>query len=440
MAGMNSKGRFTLVLIAVCIWGLANTAQTVIAQEDPKSEKTIKAQETKEVVIGINVPITGPYNQQGQDQERTYKMAIDRINAKGGVLGKKISYVLKDTKLNPKIAKKNAEEFILQNKAVMVTGGSSSSVAIAQSDLCQKYKTIFMAAGTHSNAVTGHMRTKAGRTVQKAHRHTFRWFFTAWMTNKALVPFLIQRFGKAKSYFYITADYTWGHSLEESMKWGTELAGCDTLGAIRTPLGKKDFRAELKKAKEAGPDILILTLFGNDMITALRQAKQMGLKDDIKIVVPLMEINMAKGVGAEAMEGVMCTVQWYWGLRDRFRGTRDYVDAFMKVYGKPPGSVGACAWVAVHQWASAVERAGSFSSSEVIRALEGHKFTLLKDQEEWRAWDHQAVSSVFIMEGKSKGEAKGDWDLLKVIGEKKGVSVIRTREENPVYLEALPGE
>jgi ABC-type branched-subunit amino acid transport system substrate-binding protein len=149
---------------------------------------------------------------------------------------------------------------------------------------------------------------------------------------------------------------------------------------------------------------------------------------------------MAHGAGPEVLEGVMCTVNWYWGLRDRFPGSKVFVDAFRAKYGKPPGSAAACAWVAIHEWASAAKRAGDFAPDRIIKALEGHKFTLLKDREEWRSWDHQAISSVFIAQGKSKKESKEPWDILKIIGEKKGPVVMRSPEENPVTLERLATE
>jgi len=389
------------------------------------------------VVIGLNVPLTGSYHLQGKDEVGAYKLAIEQINERGGILGKRLAYVIKDTKTSATTARENALTLIKDHGAAMITGGSSSAVAIAQSDVCQQYGRIFMAALTHSNATTGHMRNKAGYVVQKAHRHTFRWYFNAWMTGRALGPFLVDRFGEGKEYYYITADYTWGHSLEESLRWISEMAGCDTIGAVRTPLGQKGFQKELLAAKKAKPDILVLVLFGQDLITALKQADQMGIKKRTRIVVPLMELNMAHGVGHEVLSGVYATVNWYWGLRDRFPGTKAFVDSFRKRYGKAPGSSAAAAWVAVHQWASAVERAGTFDTGSVIKALEGHKFVLLKDEEEWRSWDHQAISSVYIVTGKEKSGAVDEWDLLKIIDEKKGDQVMRSMEENPVILEPL---
>ena len=387
------------------------------------------------VVIGLNVPLTGSYADQGADEKMAYILAIDKINSRGGVMGKKISYVIKDTQTNAGVAKKNALELIRDHHAIMVTGGSSSAEAVAQSEVCQQNGVIFMAALTHSNATTGH----EGRR-QMAHRHTFRWYFNAWMTGKALAPFMLQEFGKNAEYFYITADYTWGRSLEESTRLVTEPAGVDTLGAILTPLGKTDFKEELLKAQKAGPNVLVLVLFGQDMVIAVKQAHEMGLTKKMKIVVPLMELNMAHGAGLEAMEGILSTVNWYWGLEDRFPGSKEFVADFRSKYRKAPGSSAACAWVAIHEWAAAAERAGSFDSDKIIKALEGHKFSLLKDQEEWRSWDHQAVSSVFVVKGKPKSEAKDEWDLLKIIKECKSEDVMQSREENPVMLELLKSE
>ncbi len=389
------------------------------------------------VTIGLNVPLSGSYALQGKDEERAYKLAIDTVNSQGGVLGRQLAYVLKDTEISADTAGKNARELIRHHNAVMVTGGSSSAVAIAQSDVCQEQKRIFMAALTHSNATTGFMTTPSGLWVQKAHRHTFRWYFNAWMTAKALIPFLTEEFGKGRSYYYITADYTWGHSVEESLKLGLELSENDTSGVRRTPLGKSDFKLDLKRAGEADPDVLVLVLFGNDMITALRQAEQMGLKRKMEIVVPLMELNMAHAVGPKVMADVYCTVNWYWGLRDRFAGSKRFVAAFLEQYGRPPGSAAAAAWVAVHEWADAVERAGTFQSGPVIQALENHEFKLLKDREVWRGWDHQAVSSVFVARGKRPGASKGEWDLLEIVREVPGEKVMMSRENNPVTLERI---
>ncbi len=408
------------------------TAMSVDSSAQPLQPDVVK--------VGVNIPLTGSYADQGKDQERAYQLAAERINARGGVLGRPVELLIRDTKTNAKVAEQNALQMIMEHNVPMITGGSSSAVAIAQSDVCQKHGVVYMAALTHSNATTGHMHRGKFNTVQKAHRNTFRWYFNAWMTSEALTPFMIKKFGNKAKYFYITSDYTWGHTLEESMRRGTELAGAETFGAELTPLGAKNYEALLKKAGDSGAQVLVLVLFGQDVVNALKQASAMGLKAKMDIVVPLMELNMARGAGKEAIEGVISTKNWYWGLKDKYPGSKEFVDAFFDKYKKAPGSSAASAWVAINEWAAAAERAGSFSTDAVVRALEGHKFVLLKDEEEWRSWDHQAISSVYVVRGKSASQSKNDWDLLEIIDEYKGIEVMRTREENPVILEKLPSE
>lgn len=426
----NLNPRFFTVPIIAFVAVLLSFNQVIYAESSNQTEP----------LIGINVPLSGPYQAQGKDQLRAYKLAIERLNEQGGLLGNQIEYKVKDTKTNPSVAIKNAQKLIKKNQAVMLTGGISSAVAIAQSEICQQKKVLFMCAVSHSTATTGFEGRKGMYGEQKAHRHTFRWFFNAWMTQEALTPYLIQELGSGKDYYYITADYTWGRSLEHAIRHATESAGCNTLGAIKTPLGHDDFTQQVRRAKKADPDILVLNLFGMDMIKGMRQVHQMGLDKEMQVVVPLIDINMAHTVGPEIAQDIISTVNWYWGLKDKYSGSVKFVKAYRDRYNKAPSWSAASAWVAVNEWASAVERAGTFASDQVIKELEGHQFRLLKGQERWRSWDHQAVSSVYIVKGKSESNMQGEWDLLETVDEFEGSKVVRSREENPVMLEPLQSE
>lgn len=395
------------------------------------------AQESEPIKIGVNVPLSGPYQKQGADQERAYKLAAGQINADGGVLGRRIKLVVQDTKVDPQVAKENALEFIQDENVDMVTGGSSSAVAIAQSDVCQEHGVVFMAAMTHSSATTGFDKTRTGFKSQKAHRHTFRWYFNNWMTKKALVPFLLEKFGSDVSYFHITSDYIWGHTSQNAIQDGTGLEGAKTAGSVTAQLGETDFSEQLQQARDSGADVLVLNLFGRDLVRIMEQLQQMGLTQSFRIVAPLMELNIANAIDNEILQKTYSTTCWYHGLSDRFEGTRDFVQSFSQEYGKPPGAAAATAWVALQEWSQAVQRAGTTSSNQVIPELEGHSFTLLKDTEKWRAWDHQAISSVFVVQGKSPGNMANEWDVLNIVKSVPGENVVRSRTENPVMLEVV---
>jgi len=378
------------------------------------------------VMIGLNVPLTGSYALQGEDQLKAYKLAIKILNELGGINGKKVVYSVKDTQTNAEIARENAKAFIREG-ANMITGGSSSAVAIAQSEECQKAGVIFMAGLTHSNATTG----------QNAHRHCFRWYNNGHQTAKAMAQTLVDKFGKDAKYAFLYADYTWGKTVQQSMQNVIEKAGCKTVLNNPTKLGEKSYLSHLIKVKKEKPNVLVLVHFGNDMINCLKQVHKMKMRENMEIVVPLMELHMAHPVGPEIMQGIITSMCWYHALSEQFEGSKKFVDAFEKEYNKKPGNAAAAAWIDIFQYADAVKRANSFDHIKVIQALEGHKFTLLGEEEYWRDWDHQGIHPTYVAVGKTPAESKNEWDLFKIISSQKGDFIARTREENPVHLEPL---
>ena len=419
----------TYVISIFCLLLILSGTSLIVSAETNSNQDSI--------TVGINVPLSGAYKNMGVDQRRAYILAIEQINTNGGLLGKQIDYVIKNTEVDPQVAEQNAMEFIQEEQVDMVTGGSSSAVAIAQSDVCQENGVVFMAAQTHSSATTGFDKTQTGYKTQKAHRHTFRWYFNDWMTKETLVPFMVERFGEEAKYFHITADYIWGYTLEESIINGTGLHGSQTLNTVKTSLGTTDFSQPLQQAKNSGADVLVLNLFGQDLINAMEQVHQMHLNESFQIVAPLMEINMAHTISNEVLQDTYSTMNWYYSLQGRFSGSKEFVQAFSREHGRPPGASAASAWVALKEWAAAVERAGTTESSDVIRELEGHNFNLLKDSEKWRSWDHQAISSVYIVQGKSPQEMEGEWDVLQILESIPGREVMRSQAQNPVMLEQL---
>lgn len=387
---------------------------------------TAWAEEQEPVLLGFNVPLSGAYSKQGEDQLRAYKLAVKILNSRGGILGRTVIYSVKDTKTDGRVAKRNANELI-DSGAVMVTGGSSSASAISQSEICQKRGVIFMAGLTHSNATTG----------KDGHRNTFRWYNNGHQSAKAMAQVLVEKFGGDAKYAFIYADYTWGQTVQESLQKVIEQNSGQVVLKTPTKLGTKSFISKLLKAKRMDPDVLVLIHFGKDMINCLKQVTLLKLRDEMAIVVPLMELHMAHPLGPKVMQGVITTLPWYHLLSEKYAGSREFVGLFEARYDKKPGNAAATGWVNMFQYADAVERAGSFDTQKVIRALEDHRFTLLTGEEYWRGWDHQGIHGTYIAEGKKPEESLDEWDLFEIISEGRGEDMARTREENPVVLEPL---
>jgi len=402
---------------------------------------------SEEVVkIGFNYPETGPYAPQGSDQLRAAQMAIEEINAQGGILGKKIEMVKRNSESKPDVSVANVTELIDKEGVKMVFGGVSSGVAVAVSELAQKKGVIFMATITASNATTG----------EKGHRHTFRVCYNAWMGAKALSTYLNKhRIGK--KYFYITADYTWGWSSEESIRRFTKTLNKSLHKSVLVPFPGADenkFRWALSSAKVAKPDILVLVLFGDDMSTATRMATEMGLKDEMEIVVPILELALAEKSGPEAMAGVMGTSDWNWQVPYKYdyEKGKAFVERFVNRHKRYPCWGAATAYTSLLEYSHGVERAKTFDAPAVIKALENHEFTLLKDKAGWRDFDHQLVQSVYVVQCNTEAETLKDkfkLDYFDVLSRFPGEEMVQTREEwnarrtkagLPTHYEKLPGE
>jgi branched-chain amino acid transport system substrate-binding protein len=377
------------------------------------SAPNIIAAPTKELVIGLDVPLSGSYSDQGADQLRAYDFAIDEINKAGGVMGMKLRKSLGDDQTTADVAVANARRMIERDNAVMITGGSSTGTAVAVSGLCQQKKTIFMATLTHGDETTD----------QSCHYHTFRRYNDAHMSARAMATTLLSKYGTGR-WFHITADYTWGHSVYDNLVAVVEPKGAKTVDNVLLKLGTTDFSGALGKAQAAKPDVLVITEFGKDMVNCLNQAAEFGLTKTTKILVPLADEYMAKGTG-DNIDNVVCTAPFYFKYHAaKYPEAKKFVDAFTARYGTPPSNGAETAYVNMYQWKWAVEAAGSPDAAGVIKKLEGHKFQATKGPEYWRAFDHQGINSVLVMEGIPISQRGGDiFAFAKVLEEHPGDSV-----------------
>ena len=391
------------------------------------------------VKIGINYPQTGPYSVQGLDQWRAAQMAVEELNAEGGILGKQVELVWRDSQSRADVSTRNVLDLIDKEGVKMIFGGSSSGVACAVGAICQEKGIPFFGTLTYSNATT----------CEKGHRHMFRECSNSWASAKVLADYMNKNYA-GKKYVYITADYTWGHTTESSFRKFTNTEDNQKHKGMMTPFPgatDSDFKKAISWAKMMNPDVLVLVLFGKDMELAVRQATAQGLKSKMQIVVPNLTLGMAEGGGAKVMEGVVGTLPWCWQVPYKYNQPRgkQFVEAYAARYNRYPSTSGASAYTILHQYKAAVERAGTFESPSLIAALENHEYTLLKDKQVWRDFDHQSVQTMYAVRCKPKQEVNADkfkLDFFEIIASMPGEQAFRTRQEwNDARKEAgLPTE
>ena len=343
-----------------------------------------------EVRIGFNYPQTGPYAAEGLSQHNGAMLAADEINAQGGILNHQIRLVSRDSGSHVSKTRTNVRRLLEDKKVRMIFGGASSDVAIAACELCQEKWIPFFGTLTYSPTTTG----------EEAHRACFRESYNSWMAAKLLSRHLNGN-QTGRRYYYITADYTWGWSTESAIRKLTDTMDHGIHPVSRMPMGSTSFIEPLRAAQAAQADVLILTLAGNDIVTALRQATVMGLKDRMQIVVPNMMRDSLVEAGSEAIEGVIGAMPWLWQVPYRYQYRRGilFVEQYKKRYNKVPTSSAASAYAILYEFKAAAEGAGSFDGPAVIRALEGRTYRIVKDTQKWRDFDHQSIQTVYLVKG-----------------------------------------
>jgi branched-chain amino acid transport system substrate-binding protein len=369
------------------------------------------------VFVGITVPLTGAYSPSGKDLRRGYELAIAQINAgdpiarkwglKGkGVLGKRIEYGVADSETKPNPAVQAQTGFITQKNAIMITGCVSSATAIALEKLAQREHVINMVGASGSNDTTG----------KDCQRYGFRTQPPAYMVAQALAPVLAKQFGRSVKAAYLVPDYTYGHSVYNSVTKATEALGWKTVSKQLVPLGTTDFSSALINIANSGADVFINVAYGNDSIASSKQAKQFGIFDKMKLVVPNISPFQYQEAGSEIMGGVYGTLDFWWALEDHYPLAKDFVQAFESEHNYKPRWTANIGYMQTYLWALAVERAGTFYPPAVIKALEsGHKVNSTLGEVWYSDYDHQLVRPVPVVQGKTAAEKKGKEDNFKIV-------------------------
>lgn len=288
--------------------------------------------EGKTVFVGLTTPLTGTYAAQGIDERKGFEMAIAHLNTgdplfrmyapltKKGLLGKQVEYGVADSEAKPNTAVQAQSRFISEKKAVMIGGSVSSAVAVALNKLAQREHVLYLPMITGSNDTSG----------KDCVRYSFRACHYGYTAANALSPELIAAYGKNRKVAYLTPDYTYGHSVQESMAEFLKPAGWTTVTNQVAPLGAPDYSSYLINIANSGAEVLININFGNDAVGSIKQAKQFGILDKMKLVMPYLSPFLSQETGADLMADVLGTTEFWWTLGKTNKIAAAFVEAFDK--------------------------------------------------------------------------------------------------------------
>jgi len=401
-------GRRTVLKTALAL-GAAQIASPFIISA--RGEESLK--------IGFCTPLTGTYAALGKNEQIGAEYAVAQLNAKGGILGRQVELLVEDsTSGDVGVAVQKTSKLIERDHATFILGNVNSAIALAMGQKTNELKTLQIVTGGHTDAVTG----------TDCHWNVFRVCNTTQTEANSVASVLVSKYGK--KWYYITPDYSFGHTLQAGLEKAAAKLGGTKLGADLTPLGTTDFSAYLIKAQSTNPDVIMFLLAGDDMVNALKQAVQFGLDKKTHLAGAQQELEVLIGLPPEARIGTW-VFEWYWN-QPGVPHVAEFVAGIRKVTGgHVPTARHWFGYVGVMTCALVANQEKSLDAVKLAKALQGFKLppevALMPGEPFYRAEDHQLIPSLFVGHAQSGGSDPED--LFKVDVVAKGPEIAPTPEE-----------
>ena len=353
-----------------------------------------------QVKIGILNDQSGVYaDYGGKGSVEIAKMAVEDFG--GEVLGQKVEIVSADHQNKPDLAVSIARRWYEVEGVDMITELTTSSVALAVQELSKQMKKIDIVVGAASSRITGDACTPYG----------FHWAFDTHALGVGTGGALTEAGGD--TWFFLTADYAFGYSLEEDTGNIVKSKGGKVLGAVRHPLNSSDFASFLLQAQNSKAKVIGLANAGLDTTNSVKQASEFGIvAGGQKLAGLLLTLAEVHGLGLQAAQGLVLTEGYYWDLNDR---TRDLAQRFFKRTGRMPNMIQAGTYSATLQYLKAVKAAGTKDSDAVVKKLKELPVDDDFAQGGKVLANGRMVHDLYLFEVKKPSESKKPWDYYKLI-------------------------
>ncbi len=352
------------------------------------------------IKIGILNDQSGVYADFGG--KSSYEAALMAVEDFGGkVLGVPVEVVTADHQNKPDIASNIARQWYDTEEVDSIMELTSSSVALAVQALSKEKKRITINTGAATTELTGKQCSPYG----------FHWAYDTHALAVGTGGALVKQGGD--SWFFLTADYAFGYSLEENTGNYVKENGGTVVGAVRHPLATTDFSSFLLQAQSSGAKVIGLANAGLDTSNAIKQAAEFGIvQGGQRLAALLFTLAEVHGLGLEAAQGLTLTEGFYWNRNEE---SAKFGKRFMERTGKMPNMVHAGTYSAVTQYLKAIEKAGTDDADAVSKELHAMPVNDVFAQNGTVAPNGRMIHDMYLLEVKKPEESKEPWDYFKVL-------------------------
>jgi branched-chain amino acid transport system substrate-binding protein len=340
----------------------------------------------KPIKVGFVDTYTGPASVFTLDVLDGFKMAINKVNAKGGILGRKVEVVTRDEKFQPDVGLAMAKELVLKEGVDILMGTINSATSLAVSDFAKKEKIPFIVTFAKSDKITG----------EQGHRYVFQVSENTQMVGRAAATALAKK--PFVKYWIAGDDYEYGHAIAndlwkqlKKLKPNVQLAG-----ESWWKVGEADFTPYITAMLAKEPDFIIVATGGSGMVGFQKAAKATGLEKKIPFYQhTAIELSVLEPQGADAPAGVYGTVNYLYYYPET-KANKAFVEEFKKAYNRNPKVGALYGYAAAMYLEKAFKKAGKIDKEKFIDALEGMVIDSPAGKIEMRACDHQALLPIYF--------------------------------------------
>ncbi len=364
----------------------------------------IKARAETSIRIGMIDPLTGTYAALAQNEVIGARLAVEHLNAKGGILGRQIELLVEDSANDVGTGVQKARKLIERDNVSFLIGDVNSGVAQAIAQVTNEKKILHIVSGGHTDTITG----------KDCKWNVFRVCNTTSMEANSVCQLLFTKYGK--KWHFITPDYAFGHTLKQAAARNLEKLGGTVTGNELAPLGTTDFSAYLIKARSANPDVIVVLPQGSDMVNCLKQIVQFGIDKQVRVAGLQQELEALEAMPPEARVGTWM-FEWYW-KQPGVPGVEKFVADTRKANNdKVPTARNWFGYTSVQTLAAVANAEKTTDSVKLARALSGFELPaevkLQPNKCYYRGGDHQLMTSAFVGEALNTGKDDPE-DLFNV--------------------------
>lgn len=371
------------------------------------------------VKIGVLTDINGPFlDNVGKGSIVATEIAVEEFG--GEVLGYPIEIVTADHQNKADIGAARVREWIDRQNVDAITELGNSAVALAAMKIAEDKNKISIVTGAGGLSIANENCTP----------NNLHWVYDTYALAKVGTQSLVKQ--GLTNWYYLTADYTFGHSLESDGKRFIEDAGGQVVGSSRYPFPGSDFSSYILLAQSSDADAVAIATAGLDLQNAIKQGNEFGLTDTGQTsVAMLMSIVDVHGVGLDDAQGMMFAETFYWDLDDE---SRAFAEKFQERMGRMPTALQAGQYSAILNYLKAIEKAESDDVADVMKAIKSMEIEDAFAKNGYVREDGKMIHDIYLVEVKSPEESEGNWDYYKVIETVPGDEAFYPLEESKCNL------